>query len=51
MQSTTFDVKPASGGLGVEILGVDVTSLNDEQFDDIRQTYFDNGVIFSGIKS
>lgn len=33
-------------GLGAEILGVDLTSLSDEQFDDIRQTYFDHGVIF-----
>ncbi len=46
MQSTTLDLMPASGGLGVEILGVDLTSLSDEQFVDIRQTYFDHGVIF-----
>lgn len=46
MQSTTLDIQPASGGLGAEILGVDLTSLSDEQFDDIRQTYFDHGVIF-----
>lgn len=46
MPSTTLDVKPISGGLGAEILGVDLTSLSDDQFADIRQTYFDHGVIF-----
>lgn len=46
MQSSIIGVMPVSGGLGVEILGVDLTSLSDEQFADIRQTYFDHGVIF-----
>lgn len=33
-------------GTGVEITGVDIRSLSDNEFDAIRQAYADNGIIF-----
>jgi taurine dioxygenase len=42
----TIDVRPLSPALGAEILGVDLATLGDEQFAEIRQAYFDYSVIF-----
>ena len=42
----TFDVQPLSSGLGAEIQGVDINALSAEQFAEVRQVYFDYGVIF-----
>ncbi len=41
------DVRPLGGGLGAEILGVDVSrSLSDEQFTEVRRAFGEFGVIF-----
>ena len=42
----TLDVQPLSAGLGAEIQGVAINTLSDEQFAEVKQVYFDYGVIF-----
>jgi taurine dioxygenase len=42
----TIDVRPLASAIGAEILGVDLALLNDEQFSEIRQAYYDYSVIF-----
>ena len=42
-----IDVRPVSGALGAEVLGVDLReTLSDETFEDIRQAFWDHSVIF-----
>lgn len=47
MPNDTIEIRPVSGALGAEIHGVDIAAdLSDQQFAEIRQAYFDYGVIF-----
>ncbi len=47
MLSSTFDVKPISGRIGAEIIGLDLsTDLTNELISDIRQTLLQYKVIF-----
>ena len=46
MRNTQMEVRPISGALGAEILGVDLAAgLDDDTFDRLRSTFFDYGVI------
>lgn len=47
MRNTRFEVRPTSGALGAELLGIDLSdSLDAESAADIRQTLNEHGVIF-----
>jgi taurine dioxygenase len=47
MRNSTIDVQPIAGALGAEIHGVDLSRpLEDRQFSEIRQAFFDHSVIF-----
>jgi taurine dioxygenase len=47
MRNTLIDVRPLAGALGAEILGIDVSrALSDEQFDAVRDTFVEHGVVF-----
>jgi taurine dioxygenase len=46
MRNSTIDVRPLAGALGAEILGVDLTRLDDGQFGEIRQCFHEHGVVF-----
>src|SRR5262245_64217331 len=47
MRNTRFDVRPTSGALGAELLGIDLTHpLDAEAAADIRQAFNEHGVIF-----
>ena len=46
MRNTQMEVRPISGALGAEILGVDFAAgVDDETFDRIRTTFHENGII------
>lgn len=42
---TQIDIRPLSGALGAEILGVDVTTLDDATFATIHREFLDRGVL------
>src|SRR5262245_56944112 len=47
MRNTRFEVRPTSGALGAELLGIDLSNgLTDEAVADIRQAFNEHGVIF-----
>ena len=47
MRNTRFEVRPTSGALGAELLGIDLSNgLDDEAAADIRQAFNEHGVIF-----
>jgi taurine dioxygenase len=47
MRNSTIDIQPIAGALGAEIHGVDLSRpLEDRQFGEIRQAFFDYSVIF-----
>lgn len=47
MPYRSIDVQPVSGALGAEIHGVDIAQgLSDEEFAEVRQAYYEFGVIF-----
>jgi taurine dioxygenase len=47
MRNTRFEVRPTSGALGAELLGIDLSdSLDAEGAADIRQALNEHGVIF-----
>ncbi len=47
MRSTRFEVRPMSGALGAELLGIDLSDgLDAEEAADIRQAFNEHGVIF-----
>jgi len=47
MRNSSIDVQPLSGGLGAEILGIDLAApVAPATFDEIRQTFHEYGVIF-----
>lgn len=47
MRNSRFEVRPTSGALGAELLGIDLSdSLDAESAADIRQTLNEHGVIF-----
>ena len=47
MRNSHFDVRPTSGALGAEILGVDLAQpLSPSQADEIRGALAEHGVIF-----
>ena len=47
MRNTRFEVRPTSGALGAELLGVDLAQpLDAEAAADIRQAFYEHGVIF-----
>jgi taurine dioxygenase len=47
MRNTRFEVRPTSGALGAELLGIDLThALDAEAVTDIRQAFNAHGVIF-----
>jgi taurine dioxygenase len=46
MRNSTIDIRPLSGALGAEILGVDLARLDDGQFGEIRQCFLEHGVVF-----
>lgn len=47
MSYRTIDIRPVAGALGAEIYGANLSqSLSDEQFDEIRQAYYEHSVIF-----
>jgi taurine dioxygenase len=43
---TTFDVHPITGALGAEVRGVDLTQLDDEQWDALYTTWLEHLVLF-----
>ena len=43
---TTFDVRPLTGALGAEIRGVDLTQLDDAQWDALYATWLEHLVLF-----
>ena len=46
MRNTQMEIRPISGALGAEILGVDFAAgVDDETFDRIRTTFLAHGVI------
>ena len=47
MTASKYEIKPISGTIGAEILGVDLTRpLSDSQFEDIHQAFLEHLVIF-----
>jgi taurine dioxygenase len=47
MRNTLFEVRPTSGALGAELLGIDLSNgLDADVVTDIRQAFNDHGVIF-----
>src|SRR6476620_5063220 len=47
MRNTRFEVRPTSGALGAELLGIDLASdLDDGAVADIREAFNEHGVIF-----
>jgi taurine dioxygenase len=47
MRNTRFEVRPTSGALGAELLGIDLSNgLDAEAVADIRQAFNEHGVIF-----
>ena len=47
MRNTRFEVRPTSGALGAELLGIDLSEgLDDDALADIRQAFNQHGVIF-----
>jgi taurine dioxygenase len=47
MRNTRFQVRPTSGALGAELLGIDLAQvLDSEAVADIRQAFHEHGVIF-----
>ena len=47
MRNTRFEVRPTSGALGAELLGIDLAhELDDEAVSDIREAFNEHGVIF-----
>lgn len=47
MRNSRFDVRPTSGALGAEILGIDLAKpLSQDERDEIREALNDHGVIF-----
>ena len=47
MRNTRFEVRPTSGALGAELLGIDLSNgLDAEAVADIRQAFNAHGVIF-----
>ena len=46
MRSTQMEIRPITGALGAEILGVDLAAgVDDETFERIRRTFLEHGVI------
>jgi taurine dioxygenase len=41
-----LEIRPMTGCFGAEILGVNASRLSDGEFDAVRQTFLDSGVIF-----
>src|ERR1041385_5726785 len=46
MRNTRFEVRPTSGALGAELLGVDLSALDADAVGDIREAFNQHGVIF-----
>jgi taurine dioxygenase len=46
MRNTRFEVRPTSGALGAELLGVDLRELDAAAAADIRQAFNEHGVVF-----
>jgi len=46
MRNSTIELRRLTGGCGVEISGVDLASLDDGQFEEIRQAFVESAVIF-----
>jgi taurine dioxygenase len=46
MRNTRIEVAPVAGALGAEIHGVDLATLDDATFAEIRQAFLDHSVIF-----
>jgi taurine dioxygenase len=46
MRNTRIEVAPVAGALGAEIHGVDLATLDDATFAEIRQAFHDHSVIF-----
>ncbi len=47
MRNTRFEVRPTSGALGAELLGIDLSEgLDADALTDIRQAFNEHGVIF-----
>ncbi|QYU70175.1 TauD/TfdA family dioxygenase [Leptolyngbya sp. 15MV] len=46
MRNTRIEVAPVAGALGAEIHGVDLRTLDDATFAEIRQAFHDHSVIF-----
>ena len=46
MRSNTIEVKPIAGALGAELLGVDLASMNDEDFSDLHDAFLAHQVVF-----
>ena len=47
MRNSSLEVKPLAGGLGAEILGVDLSApLSNSEFDAVHQALLDNLVVF-----
>ena len=47
MRNTRFEIRPTSGAVGAEVLGVDLAQpLDDEATAEIRQAFLEHGVIF-----
>lgn len=46
MKYAHIQVEPIAGALGAEIAGVDLASVGDEQFAEIRQAFLENQVVF-----
>jgi len=44
--TTHIEVEPIAGALGAEIAGVDLASVGDEQFAEIRRAFLENQVVF-----
>jgi taurine dioxygenase len=52
MRNTRFEVRPTSGALGAELLGIDLSqALDADAVADIRQAFNEHGVIFFATKS
>jgi len=46
MRNTRFEVRPTSGALGAELLGVDLSALDADAVGEIREAFNQHGVIF-----
>jgi taurine dioxygenase len=46
MAYETVEVRKLPGGCGAEVLGVDLASMSNRQWDEIQQAYIEHGVIF-----